>query len=648
MTSTVALRPRFTSATAALALLATLLAGAPALVAAPLEDLGDKIERILAQRAASTPDEGVSAIVSKRAPGSASLEQAVVAGGGRIDEQLPIVDGFSATFPARLVPVLAADANLRSLSLNRTGKFEQFSYDESSSVASTTPKLINATSLWSGGNYGQGVGIAVIDTGVSPMNDFVANGGRIVHGPDLSGENNLVDSYGHGTVMAGIIAGDGYDSQSNAAGARVGVAPRAWIVSVKVAGANGVTDVSTVLAAMHWVAAYRDQFNIRVVNLSWGTSGTQSYRYDPLNYAVERLWALGVTVVVAAGNSGPTNGTITKPADDPFVITVGAYNDAQNTDPADDSVPGWSSRGPTAADGLAKPDVVAPGRLIISARSYGSTVEQTYPKALYAPSYIRGSGTSQAAAATSGAAALLIRQKPHLSPAQVKYALKQTANPIASTSSTIQGAGRINLAAAAASTDEGYANATTQPGDGLGSLELSRGGTHVETDCDGDGVATVIQGEITAQCQAWDGASWTGASWTGASWTGASWTGASWTGASWTGASWTGASWTGASWTAGSWTGASWTTTDFSGASWTGASWTGASWTGASWTGGSWTGASWTGASWTGASWTTGEYDEWTTGEYDEFLTAFWGSRPPPGVYLAGEPYRPAPRIRTP
>jgi serine protease AprX len=629
-------------------------------------DFSDVIDSALVHEAERTPAQKVSVIVGENDPSSPRLENVVEKVGGTVDRQLPIVDGFSATIPARAIANLAPDPNLRSLTKNRLGKFEVISYDEDD-IGSATPKSTGATKLWAETDYGSGVGIAVIDTGISPMNDFTKNGYRIVHGPDLSGENNLLDSYGHGTVMAGVIAGDGYDSQTITAGAHVGSAPKAHLISIKVAGANGVTDVSTVLAAMHWVASYRDQFNIRVMNLSWGTAGTQSYKVDPLNYAVQRLWQLGIVPIIAAGNSGSQAYTVTKPGDDPFAITVGAYNDKQNTDLADDNIPEWSSRGPTKVDNLTKPDLVAPGRYIISTRAYKSTIESQFPKALYAPSYIRGSGSSQAAAAVSGAAALLIKKKPHLSPGQVKHALMSTASKIGSYTANTQGAGRLHIDKAAALADPiPHANQTTQPSTGLGEIEKSRGGIHVQTDCNGDGVADVIEGEITVQCAPWDGTSWTGTSWTGTSWTGTSWTGASfngtswtgtsWTGTSWTGGSWTGTSWTGTSWTGGSWTGTSWTNSDFTnanwngtswtgtswtGTSWTGTSWTGGSWTGTSWTGTSWTGTSWTGTSWTGTSWTTGEYDEFTSAGYDEyefeFLTAFWGARPEKGKHLPGE-----------
>ena len=557
-------------------------------------------------------------IVQARAGSEAAVAAAITAAGGVVDKELPVVNGFAAHVPADAVAALRANPAVREVSENSQVRFASNIYDEST-VASSYAKNAGAPAAWSAGNLGEGVGVAVIDTGVSPHNDFA---GRLVHGPDLSGEGTYVDTYGHGTVMAGIVGGSGADSANNNQGAYVGVAPKATLVSVKVAGRNGAADVSTMLEAMHWVAAYKDQFNIRVLNLSWGTTSTADPATDPVNYAVERLWReYGIVVVVAAGNSGPNAGTITKPGDDPVVLTVGAYNDGGNTSTSDDSIPGWSSRGPTA-QGLTKPDVVAPGRTLVTTRSQGSTVEKDNPKALVSPTYIKGSGTSEATAVVAGMAALILKANPTWTPDQVKYALRSTASPIAGVPANTQGRGRVSLAAALAA-DVSAAPVQTAYGSGLGTIEASRGAHHVYADCQQNGTYTEVRGEMDVYCRPWNGASWTGASWTGASWTGASWTGASWTGASWTGASWTGASWTGASWTGASWTGASWT----------GASWTGASWTGASWTGASWTGASWTGASWTGASWTSAEYDA----ADDVFLTAFYGGRPKAGHHVNGE-----------
>jgi serine protease AprX len=558
----------------------------------------------------------VPVIVQATSGALEAAADAVEAAGGTITDALPIIEGFAARVPAGAVERLVDTTAVRAVTPDEQVHFENLTYDETT-TASSFAKASGAPASWTTGALGQGVGVAVIDTGISSVNDFA---GRLVHGPDLSGEGTTVDTYGHGTVMAGLIGGSGADSATRSGGAYTGVAPQSTLVSVKVAGRNGVTDVSTVLEAMHWVSAYKDQFNIKVVNLSWGVTSQQDPAVDPLNYAVQRLWGQGITVVVAAGNSGPDAGTITKPADDPAVLTVGAFDDGQDTNTSNDNVPKWSSRGPTA-QGLTKPDLVAPGRTLVSTRSFGSAVESENPKALISPSYIKGSGSSQAAAVTSGLAALLVQQRPAYTPDQVKRAFVASASPIGNTATTMQGAGRINLSRALAA-DPGAAVQQTLTASGLGSLEASRGGRNVSTDCFMDGTLDVIKGEITDKCVPWDGKSWTGNSWTGNSWTGNSWTGNSWTGNSWTGNSWTNATWTGNSWTGGTWSGNSWT---------------GNSWTGNSWTGNSWTGNSWTGNSWTGSGWTTAEYGEPEIG----FLTSWWGNRPKWSKHVPGEQSEP-------
>jgi serine protease AprX len=548
----------------------------------------------LAPAAAATGE--LTRLIVQALPGHVGGAADAVEGvGGTVGTPLPLVDGFVAEVPAAAVPAVAADPAVRAVSADDPVHFEELSYD-ATTTASNYPKTSGAAAGWSAGRYGQGVGVAIIDTGVSQMNDFA---GRLVHGPDLSGEGRVVDSYGHGTVMAGIIGGSGADSATNPNGKYAGVAPKSTLVAVKVAGRNGAADVSTMLQAMHWVAAYKDQFNIRVLNLSWGTKSTQDPSVDPLNYAVQRLWDLGIVVVTAAGNSGPQAGTITKPGDDPVVLSVGAFDDKQNLDPGDDSIPAWSSRGPTAA-GLTKPDLVAPGRTLIATRSYGSDVEVENPKALIAPSYIKGSGTSEAAAVVSGLAAQLLEARPDLTPDQVKAVLKGSAAPIPGLAQTFQGVGRVSLANALAAPTPSTTQVRTA--NGRGSIEASRGGMNVTADCNGDGTPELIQGEIDIRCEVWDGGAWTGGAWTGSAWTGSAWTGAAWTGSAWTGGAWTGSAWTGSAWT-----------------------------------GGAWTGSAWTGSAWTGSAWTTAEYAD------DLYLTAFWGPKPKPGKYVAGEEYTPAP-----
>ena len=272
------------------------------------------------------PD-GLAEVVVTATDGVAAAADAVARVGGTVEDRLPLVGGVSADVPAAVLDELARTPGLVAVTADRTGRFEDLSYDEAG-TASAFVRSTGAGAAWAAGSLGQGVGVAVLDTGISPMNDLA---GRLVHGPDLSGEGTLVDTYGHGTVMAGAIGGSGADSAGRAGGAWTGVAPKAHLVAVKVAGRNGVVDVSTVLEAMHWISAYREQFGIRVLNLSWGTSSTQDPAVDPLNYAVQRLWQQGIVVVVAAGISGPYAGTITKPGDDPVVLTVGAYNDQGDT-----------------------------------------------------------------------------------------------------------------------------------------------------------------------------------------------------------------------------------------------------------------------------------------------------------------------------
>ncbi|HVF21168.1 MAG TPA: S8 family serine peptidase [Mycobacteriales bacterium] len=551
-------------------------------------------------------------VIVRSTDGSDAAADAVRRRGGRVTSPLPFVDGVAAELPFNRVGLLSGDRGIQSVTENSRITFDSYSFGEEA-TASAFVGSTGAGSAWTTGNQGAGVGVAVIDTGTSPMADFA---GRLVHGPDLSGEGNIFDTFGHGTVMAGLVAGSGAASSSN--GRYTGMAPKAHVVSVKVAGRNGVADVSTVLQAMHWVSAYKDQYNIRVLNLSWGTSSVQSPTLDPLNYAVERLWQQGIVVVVAAGNSGPDALTIRKPGDDPMVLTVGAYDDRGNTNTSDDHVPKWTSRGPTSA-GYPKPDVAAPGRTLIALRSFGSTVEFDNPKALVSPAYIKGSGSSQASAVTAGAAALLVAARPSLTPDQVKALLTKTASPIPFGDPLQQGSGRISVAAAMTA-DPGPASWQTPVATGLGSLELSRGGRTVSTDCNDDGVLDVIVGDLTAQCATWDPAKWTGGTWTGGTWTGGTWTGGTWTGGTWTGTAWAG----------GTWTGGTWTTND----------WTGGTWTGGTWTGGTWTGGTWTGGTWTGGTWTGNEYgDE----EANQFLTAFWGNRPPYWVSLPGETSDPAP-----
>ena len=481
---------------------------------------------------------------------------------------------------------------------------------------------IRARNLWENGVTGSGVDVAVIDTGVAPV-PALTGADKVKAMVDLSSESHVseavyLDTYGHGSHISGIIAGSDPGGDPATAKDRPdefhGVAPDAGIVSVKVGDNTGAVDVSQVIAAIDWVIQHRNEgdLNIRVINLSYGTDGEQDYRIDPLSYAVERAWDAGIVVVAAAGNEG-RGAQLANPARDPFIISVGAV--AEN-DYGYLRVPKWASTGSlfTKAEGQyygfwtpeysgSYPDLVAPGGSIESLRVPGSRIAAEHPEGMVSETILKGSGTSQSAAVVSGAVALLLQQRPEMTPDQVKALITSTADRLPWTLTTQQGAGVIDVTEAALAPIPTDATQNWERSDGSGSLEAARGSVHVTVD------GEVVEGEVTVWGDSWDpdawkhaaalGHSWTGHSWTGSSWTGSSWTGSSWTGSSWTGSSWTGSSWTGSSWTGSSWTGSSWT-----GSSWTGSSWTGSSWTGSSWTGSSWTGSSWTGSSWTGSSWT--------------------------------------------
>jgi serine protease AprX len=464
------------------------------------------------------------------------------------------------------------------------------SYDplaDSNSMHSTT-LYTGAQEWWKAGYTGHGVDIAVIDSGISPVAGLDGRH-KVVHGPDLSLESqapNLtrLDTYGHGTFMAGLIAGhgDGYR----------GMAPGARIISLKVASADGGTDVSQVIAAIDWVVQHaRDPgLNIRVLNLSYGTNSRQSYLVDPLAHAAEQAWKKGIVVVAAAGNTGyqRANGAsgLADPAYDPYLLAVGASDSMGTIDPKDDQVGGYSA-GTHGCPACRRPDVVAPGSHLQGLRVPNSFLDAHHPEARLGDRYFRGTGTSQAAAMVSGAVALVLQRYPNLSPDLVKRYLEHHAVKLRGAGAQAQGAGLIQLGPMLKRNPPNHAVQRHPSTTGLGSLELARGQDHLTRD------GVVLTGERDIFGKPWNAAAMAAAQAAGSSWSGGMWNGSSWSGSSWSGSSWSGSSWSGTSWSGSSWSGSSW-----SGSSWSGSSWSGSSWSGSSWSGSSWSGSSWSAASW--------------------------------------------------
>jgi serine protease AprX len=522
----------------------------------------------------------VSVIVRELAGSGNAPEQAVSAFGGSVGRQLEILGGFTAEIPADRLDALRAVAGVQSvtedagLALSSTDVESQAA--QAGSLYTIANEVTGASAMWDAGYTGKGVDVAVIDSGVVPVDGFKTPG-KVVYGPDLTLEANgtarNLDTYGHGTHMSGIIAG-----RDSAAGASVsgdssnfvGMAPDARIVSIKVADAKGQTDVSQAIAAIDWVVQNRDKggLNIRVLNMSFGTDGVQDYVLDPLAYAAEQAWHKGIVVVVAVGNEGFGTGKVNNPAYDPYLIAVGSSSSNGTATTADDVVSAFSNDG----DGTRNPDLVAPGDKVVSLRSPGSHLDTTYPAARIGERLFRGSGTSQAAAVVSGAAALLIQQRPGITPDQVKALLTGTAEPIPGATAAQQGSGLIDLATAKDAATPVDAKQSFAVSTGVGSLELARGSVHVTVG------GKQIRGEVDVRGRAFDARTWAAGLRNGGNWKGMTWSGMTWSGMTWSGMTWSGMTWSGMTWSGMTWSGMTW-----SGMTWSGMTWSGMTWSGSDW-----------------------------------------------------------------
>ena len=498
--------------------------------------------------------------------GGEAARAAVEAVGGEVTGELGLIDGSTATVAADQLAELQAllpdvgitpDAGVTVEPVVPTAPVVPVDAQPSTSLADLNA-LIGADALHARGLTGAGVDVAVIDTGIAPVAGLT--GAKVVHGPDLSFDSQdegtrYLDGYGHGTNMAAIIAGD-----DGAAGD--GVAPGARLVNVKVGAANGAVDVSQIIAAIDWVVQHQesDGLDIRVLNLSLGTDGTQRAALDPLAHAVDVAWRHGIVVVAAVGNDGDGDRFVANPALNPNILAVGAVDSRGSRSVADVVAADFSSVG----NGVRRPDVTAPGARVLSARVPGSYLDLTAPAARRGELF-RGSGTSQATAAVSGAAALLLQQRPELTPAQVKELLLTTAATLPD-HKNVAGRGLVDVAAAAAAPTPQKVGAQKRTS-GQGSLERARGSGHLtdgglvltgERDVFGAPYDSATAASLRMAGNSWSGGTWNGNSWSGNSWSGNSWSGNSWSGNSWSGNSWSGNSWSGNSWSGNSWSEATW------------------------------------------------------------------------------------------
>jgi serine protease AprX len=398
---------------------------------------------------AALPPSGRSRVVLRATSAGAvnSIVPLINSLGGNIRRQLPIIDGLAIDLPNHAVPALASNSLVARISMDRV----------TAGANERTSATVGAAAVRQQLGYdGAGVGIAVIDSGVAPAHDDLSSwsGQRVDRFVDfVNGQTTPHDDYGHGSHVAGIVAGNGYDS----GGARSGIAPAARLIVLKVLDGYGRGRISDVIAALDYAVSHKTSLNIKIVNLSVATGVYESYDSDPLTLAAKSAVSAGIVVVAAAGNSGRSSngatqyGGITAPGNAPWVLTVGASSHMGTTDRSDDTIAAFSSRGPGAVDYGAKPDIVAPGvgieslsdpasRLYLVASPYllNGTVATSYLP------YLSQSGTSMAAPVVTGAVALMLQANPSLTPNQVKAILQYTAQVDPDYDTLTQGAGFLN------------------------------------------------------------------------------------------------------------------------------------------------------------------------------------------------------------
>jgi serine protease AprX len=504
-----------------------------------------------ARPTAATAD--VSVIVRAQPGAGVATEALVRRLGGRVEHGLPLVSGFAAHVPARALAPLRAARGVLGVTPNAAVHFASIAASASAAASSS---LVLPSSRWRKALNddptvdGSGVTVALIDTGVAPVAELI---GQVVAAVDFTPEGDGIDRYGHGTHIAGLIAANGASTR----GLITGVAPGAKLVSVKVAGGDGATDVSAVIAGIQWVIVNQTKYGIRVLNLSFGTDSTAPYGADPLDYAVEQAWKAGIVVVVSAGNRGPNPGTIDKPGDDPYVITVGAAYGPDDRTVV--NVADFSGRGPTQ-DGFAKPDFLAPGVSVMSVRAPDSYADISFPSARLGSTLFKGTGTSQSTAEVSGVAALLLGAAPTLTPDQVKADLAATAGR-GLVGAPGAGAGIVDGGAALALALSGKsvppANQGLTPSTGTGSLDASRGSIRVTGP-----TGKPVTGEVSVTGKPFVAKTWSGTvtakTWSDNGWVAKTWSGAEWAAKTWSSNGWVAKTWSGVAWSIGKWSNRSW------------------------------------------------------------------------------------------
>lgn len=535
----------------------------------------------LGELAASHPNRQVEVVVQLAAGTDTAAGRDLISSvGGDVTRSLPIINGLGAELDAAAAQRLGWNPEVEAVSLNAKVKSTGNDFDDR--LVTSYNESIQADEAWDDDFTGRGVGVAVIDSGIQgDLPDFRQSrrdsSSRVIATAVVNpGASNAQDTLGHGTHVAGLIAGDGTARSYGDPlyGRYVGVAPDANLISVKAADDEGNTSVLDVIDGLQFVVDHKDDYNIRVVNLSLRSTQPESYLTDPLDAAVEAAWNAGIVVVVAAGNEGTDPDAVNyAPANDPYVITVGGVDDMGTDKTYDDTLAAWSSRGVTQ-DGVTKPDVLAPGARMVSTIPVGADYTEMCPSCLVDGQYFQVGGTSMSAAVVSGAAANLIQARPNWSPDQVKTQLVNRTSPVygpRTTTYLVNALGiRIGVSNPSRTIDGGEVDLEK-------ALDYSLPRNSANAGLTPSTLIDPATGQIDYTRASWSRASWSDAidslraSWSRASWSRASWSRASWSAtpescAEFERASWSRASWSRASWSRASWSRASWSSDGMSSA----------------------------------------------------------------------------------
>jgi serine protease AprX len=549
--------------------------------------------------AASHPGQDVPVIFETSGDTSALVSD-VTSAGGSVERQFQIIPAVSAKVPVGSLAELSSDSSVAFVSLDAP-VVSAGSAVKTTALATKYAASVGATDAWSAGYDGRGVGVAVVDTGITGSADFVGNASgsssyvanRIVANVAVNAAATTTnDGFGHGTHIAGIIGGDG----SLLSDKYIGIAPGASLINVKVADDAGNATLADVIGGMEFVYANAATYNIRVVNLSLNTSVAQSYKTDPLCAAAEALWFRGIFVVAAAGNSGNAADAVGYcPGNDPFVMTVGSIDDRGTSSFWDDVPTSWSSFG-TTQDGFRKPELLTPGANIISDMDSTSLLYQQHPGDVVNKFYFSMSGTSMSAGVMSGVAALVLQKHPAWTPGQLKCTLVRTSRTLSGSYSNFKvprTGSAVNQSTPSCNSDTGIAPSLgfgrilkvgaiawvlSQPSPTTAALSIGLDPTTLGVDLSSVTASTVDWSSITWSSIKWSAITWSSIKWDSITWSSIKWSSIKWDSLTSDGVNFNAITWSSIKWDSIKWDAITWSSIKWDSIKWDAIKWDSVKW----------------------------------------------------------------------